>query len=179
MQLLNLETGKIKLSCDYAVTVSNPTLSMNQPEPLLPSGSSLKIKMRLPGPQLTNLPVQSPTDQPPNREFQPSVSSSCQNVRKLESSKNYEYIPYYKEAPRNISSYINEENIITGKRNIVDRNNLLLESSNLTNGGTGMEKSHGFRVSLTHLSWDGLAGPIPPQTCKSHWRHLEIIPKTE
>ncbi|MBW0463919.1 hypothetical protein O181_003634 [Austropuccinia psidii MF-1] len=83
-------------------------------------------KNATPGPQLTDFPVQSPTDQPHNGEFQPSVSSYCQNVGKLESSKNYKYVPYYKEVPRNISSSINEENIITGKRNIVDRNNLLL-----------------------------------------------------
>ncbi|MBW0502971.1 hypothetical protein O181_042686 [Austropuccinia psidii MF-1] len=44
----------------------------------------------------------------------------------LEASKNYEYVPYYKEAPRNISSSINEGNIITGKRHSQYRDNVLL-----------------------------------------------------
>ncbi|MBW0489427.1 hypothetical protein O181_029142 [Austropuccinia psidii MF-1] len=75
MQLLYLETGKIKVSNDYTVTASNPTLSMNQPELSLPSVSSLKIKLRLPSPQLTELTAQSPADQPVNRKFQPPISS--------------------------------------------------------------------------------------------------------
>ncbi|MBW0563613.1 hypothetical protein O181_103328 [Austropuccinia psidii MF-1] len=98
MRLLNLETGKIKVSRDYVVTAKNPTLSVNQPESLLPSGP----------------------------ECQPPIPSPCQNVRRSESSKEYAYVPYYKEEPRNISSSISEENILTGKRNIVDRNSLLL-----------------------------------------------------
>ncbi|MBW0576867.1 hypothetical protein O181_116582 [Austropuccinia psidii MF-1] len=126
MRLLNLETGKIKVSRDYAVTAINPTLSMNQPEPLLPSGPSLKIKLRLPGSQLTDLPVQLPAEQPSNSIFQPPVPSPRQSIGRPELSKNYEYVPYYKEAPKNISSSINTENIITGKRNIADRDSLLL-----------------------------------------------------
>ncbi|MBW0539744.1 hypothetical protein O181_079459 [Austropuccinia psidii MF-1] len=126
MRLLNLETGKIKVSRDYVVTANNPTLSMNQPESLLPSGSSLKIKLEIPGSKITDLPAQSPVDQPSNSEFQPPIPSPCQNVRRPELSRNYECVPYYKEAPRNISSSINEENILTCKRNVVDRNSLLL-----------------------------------------------------
>ncbi|MBW0511001.1 hypothetical protein O181_050716 [Austropuccinia psidii MF-1] len=99
---------------------------MNQPEPLLPSGPSLKIKLRLPDSQLTDLSVQSPAEQPSNSIFQPPVPSPRQNIGRPELSKNYEYVPYYKEAPRNISSSINTENIITGKRNIADRDSLLL-----------------------------------------------------
>ncbi|MBW0531393.1 hypothetical protein O181_071108 [Austropuccinia psidii MF-1] len=126
MRLLNLETGKIKVSHDYVVTANNPTLSMNQPESLLPSGPSLKIKLQLPGSKITDSPSQSPVDQTSNSECQPPIPSPRQNVRRSESSKNYEYVPYYKEAPRKISSSISEENTLTGKRNIVDRNSLLL-----------------------------------------------------
>ncbi|MBW0529311.1 hypothetical protein O181_069026 [Austropuccinia psidii MF-1] len=44
----------------------------------------------------------------------------------LEFSKNYEYVLYYKETPRNISSSINEGNTITGKRHSQYRDNVLL-----------------------------------------------------
>ncbi|MBW0516627.1 hypothetical protein O181_056342 [Austropuccinia psidii MF-1] len=42
------------------------------------------------------------------------------------STRNYEYVPYYKDAPRNISSSINEEEIIVGKRKSQNRENFLL-----------------------------------------------------
>ncbi|MBW0462626.1 hypothetical protein O181_002341 [Austropuccinia psidii MF-1] len=64
-------------------TASNPTLSMNQPESSLPSVSSLKIKLRLPSPQLTDWPAQSPADQPLNSKIQPTLSSPPQNVGRI------------------------------------------------------------------------------------------------
>ncbi|MBW0548763.1 hypothetical protein O181_088478 [Austropuccinia psidii MF-1] len=73
MQLLNLESGKIKVSCDYTVTASNPTLSMNQLESSLPSVSSLKIKLQLPSPQLTDFKAQSPADQLLDSKIQPPI----------------------------------------------------------------------------------------------------------
>ncbi|MBW0478673.1 hypothetical protein O181_018388 [Austropuccinia psidii MF-1] len=41
-------------------------------------------------------------------------------------SKNYDYVPYYKEAPKNITSSISQDNIIVGKRNICHPDQLLL-----------------------------------------------------
>ncbi|MBW0565113.1 hypothetical protein O181_104828, partial [Austropuccinia psidii MF-1] len=102
LRLLNLKAGKIRVSRDYTLSGHNPTLSMNQPASALPSDSSVPIKLQIPS-------------------SRPSHTSAA-----LESSKNYEYLPYYKEAPRNISSSINKDNIITGKRCSQYRDNVLL-----------------------------------------------------
>ncbi|MBW0572690.1 hypothetical protein O181_112405, partial [Austropuccinia psidii MF-1] len=99
--LLNHETGKIRVSRDYTFSGRNPTLSMNQP-------ASIHIESSI-----------QPSD-PPNPSIQARTSAA------LESSKNYEYVPYHKEAPRNISSSINKGNIIKGKRHSQYRDNVFL-----------------------------------------------------
>ncbi|MBW0545051.1 hypothetical protein O181_084766 [Austropuccinia psidii MF-1] len=127
LRLLNLETGKIRVPRDYTLSGRNPTLSMNQPASALPSDSSVPIKLRIPSSRPSDLPNKSidlessvqPSD-PPNPSIQARTSAA------LESLKNYEYVPYYKEAPRNISSSINKGNIITGKRHSQYRDNVLL-----------------------------------------------------
>ncbi|MBW0551313.1 hypothetical protein O181_091028 [Austropuccinia psidii MF-1] len=184
MQLLNLETGKIKVSRDYAVTANNPTLSMNQPESLLPSDSSLRIKLRLPGSKITDSPAQSPVDQPSNSEFQPPIPSPCQNVRRPELSKNYEYVLYYKEAPRNISSSINEENILTGKRNVIDRNSLLLAdavpySKAVTDPIEAPEWKKAMDVEYQSLTSHGTGElvPYPPKPTKVIGGMWRLSPK--
>ncbi|MBW0463243.1 hypothetical protein O181_002958 [Austropuccinia psidii MF-1] len=48
LQLLNLETGKIRVSQDFTPTVINPTLSINQPQQVLPTTSSLTVKLQIP-----------------------------------------------------------------------------------------------------------------------------------
>ncbi|MBW0508324.1 hypothetical protein O181_048039 [Austropuccinia psidii MF-1] len=179
MQLLNLETGKIKVSRDYAVTANNPTLSMNQPKSLLPSDSSLRIKLRLPGSKITD----SPVDQPSNSELQPPIPSPSQNVRRPELSKNYEYVPYYKEAPRNISSSINKENILTGKRNVIDRNSLLLAdavpySKAVTDPIEAPEWKKAMDVKYQSITSHGTGElvPYPPKPTKviggNHQEHM-------
>ncbi|MBW0498668.1 hypothetical protein O181_038383 [Austropuccinia psidii MF-1] len=45
LRLLNLETGKIRVSRDYTFRAHNPTPSMNQPVSALPNMSSLRIKL--------------------------------------------------------------------------------------------------------------------------------------
>ncbi|MBW0588870.1 hypothetical protein O181_128585 [Austropuccinia psidii MF-1] len=127
LRLLNLETGKIRVSRDYTFSGRNPTLSMNQPASALPSDSSVPIKLRIPSSRLCDPPNKlidlessvQPSD-PPNPSIQARTPAA------LESSKTYEYVPYYKEAPRNISSSINKDNIITGKRHSQYRDNVLL-----------------------------------------------------
>ncbi|MBW0534081.1 hypothetical protein O181_073796 [Austropuccinia psidii MF-1] len=127
LRLLNLETGKIRVSRDYTLTARNPSLSMNQPASVLPNASSLKVKIRVPSSkseeQVTPLSADQTPSQPLNledrlRPAHPPIATG--------STRNYEYVPYYKDAPRNISSSINEENIISGKRKPQNRENFLL-----------------------------------------------------
>ncbi|MBW0557621.1 hypothetical protein O181_097336 [Austropuccinia psidii MF-1] len=58
LRLLNLETGKIRVSHDYTLSGRNPTLSMNQPESVFPSASSVRIKLRVPSSRLSDPPTQ-------------------------------------------------------------------------------------------------------------------------
>ncbi|MBW0511845.1 hypothetical protein O181_051560 [Austropuccinia psidii MF-1] len=125
LQLLNLETGKIRVSRDYTLSGHNPTLSMNQPESVLPSASSIRIKLQIPSSKASEQPTQSIDLQSPIQPFDTqNTSRKVRTSAPLEPSNNYEYVPYYKKAPRNISSSINEDNIITAKRNSQYRDNL-------------------------------------------------------
>ncbi|MBW0476036.1 hypothetical protein O181_015751 [Austropuccinia psidii MF-1] len=101
LRLLNIETGKIRVSQDFTPTVVNPMLSMNQPQQVLPTTSSLTVNVV------------------------PTVESS-QVVPSAQKSKHYDYVPYYKQAPKNISSSISQNNIILGKRNDRDSHQLML-----------------------------------------------------
>ncbi|MBW0533619.1 hypothetical protein O181_073334 [Austropuccinia psidii MF-1] len=127
LRVLNLETGKIRVSRDYTLSGHNPTLSMNQPASVLPSDSSVRIKLRLPSSRPSDPPTQSIDLESPMQPSDPQdTSTQVHTSAALEPLKNYEYVPYYKEAPRNISSSINEGNIITRKRHSQYRDNVLL-----------------------------------------------------
>ncbi|MBW0576682.1 hypothetical protein O181_116397 [Austropuccinia psidii MF-1] len=105
LRLLNLETGKIRVSRDYTLLGHNPTLSMNQPALVLPSASSVRIKLQILSSRTSDPPTQSIDLESPMQPSDPQKTSrQVRTSAALESSKNYEYIPYYKEAPRNISS---------------------------------------------------------------------------
>ncbi|MBW0489886.1 hypothetical protein O181_029601 [Austropuccinia psidii MF-1] len=127
LRLINLETGKIRVSPDYTLTAHNPTLSMSQQVSALPNVSSLSIKLQIPSSRPEELSTQSSSAQPSNQSLDIEHNSRpAYTPATYEPSKNYEYVPYYKEAPRNISSSINEDNIVTGERNTQYRENLLL-----------------------------------------------------
>ncbi|MBW0576753.1 hypothetical protein O181_116468 [Austropuccinia psidii MF-1] len=120
LRLLNLETGKIRVSRDYrpAVNTSMPTL--HQPSSALPISQSFKIKLRVPT-SLSNVPDAINDSHEPVNPTEPA--SVVPMTGKL---KNYDYVPYYKEAPRNISSSISQDNIVEGKRNVCHSDQLLL-----------------------------------------------------
>ncbi|MBW0469796.1 hypothetical protein O181_009511 [Austropuccinia psidii MF-1] len=127
LRLLNLETGKIRVSCNYTLRAHNPTPSMNQPASVLPNVSSLRIKFQIPSSKPEELSTQSSAAQPSNQSSNVDHNSRPSYTPTMyEPSKNYKYVPYYKEEPRNISSSINEDNIVTGKRNTHYRENILL-----------------------------------------------------
>ncbi|MBW0468623.1 hypothetical protein O181_008338 [Austropuccinia psidii MF-1] len=121
------ETGKIRVSRDYTLSACNPNLSMNQPASVLPEVSSLRIKLQVPSSKPEELLTLLPVVQPPSQSFDLEHSSRPAHLpAATESTRNYEYVPYYKDAPRNISSSINEENILTGRKKSQYRENLLL-----------------------------------------------------
>ncbi|MBW0523917.1 hypothetical protein O181_063632 [Austropuccinia psidii MF-1] len=67
LPILNIETGKIKVSCNYTLSAHSPTLSMNQPASVLPSVSSLRIKLQIPSSKPEELLNQSPPIQVSNQ----------------------------------------------------------------------------------------------------------------
>ncbi|MBW0470562.1 hypothetical protein O181_010277 [Austropuccinia psidii MF-1] len=100
---------------------------MNQPALALPSDSSVQIKLRIPSSRPSdplNKSIDLESSIQPSNPSNPSTQV-CTSAA-LKSSKNYEYVPYNKEAQRNISSSINAGNIITGKRHSQYRYNVLL-----------------------------------------------------
>ncbi|MBW0483463.1 hypothetical protein O181_023178 [Austropuccinia psidii MF-1] len=125
LRLLNLETGKIRVSQDSTPTVVNPMLSMNQPQQVLPTTSLLTVKLQIPS--LENQPVIEQEENLTNTcpSVVPTVESS-QVIPSAQQSKHYDYVPYYKQAPKNISSSISQDNIILGKRNDCDSHQLML-----------------------------------------------------
>ncbi|MBW0577677.1 hypothetical protein O181_117392 [Austropuccinia psidii MF-1] len=126
--LINLETGKISVSQDFNPTAVNPTLSMNQKQQVIPTTSSLTVKLQIPTSQFKKSVIEK--DENPMithpRSNVPFVDSS-QVGSSTQKSKHYDYVPYYKEAPKNISSSISQDNIVLGKRNARDSNKLILE----------------------------------------------------
>ncbi|MBW0530743.1 hypothetical protein O181_070458 [Austropuccinia psidii MF-1] len=105
--------------------VVNPTISMNQLQQVLPTTSLLTVKLRIPTlekklviEQEENFTNTFPSDIP-------SVNSS-KVASSTQQSKHYDYVPYYKQAPKNISSSISQENFVLGKRNDCNSNQLML-----------------------------------------------------
>ncbi|MBW0532568.1 hypothetical protein O181_072283 [Austropuccinia psidii MF-1] len=127
LQLLNLEIGKIRVSHDFIPTVFNPTLSINQLQKVLPTLSSLTVRLQIP----TLKVKQSVIEQKENpkvthsRGNVPSIDST-QIISSTQQSKHYDYVPYYKEAPKNTSIPIIQDNVVSGRRNTCDSNHLML-----------------------------------------------------
>ncbi|MBW0538155.1 hypothetical protein O181_077870, partial [Austropuccinia psidii MF-1] len=101
LRLLNLETGKIRVSRDFTPTVVNPMLH----ESTTASASNHFFADN----QVTN-----------------TYTRKSAVVPSAQQSKHYDYVPYYKQAPKNISSSISQDNIILGKRNDRDSHQLML-----------------------------------------------------
>ncbi|MBW0564150.1 hypothetical protein O181_103865 [Austropuccinia psidii MF-1] len=127
LKLPNLETGKIRVSHNFTPTVVNPTLSITQLQKVLPTLSSLTVKLQIPTSQVK----QSVIEQKEN----PTVTHSRVNVPSIDStqvisltrqSKYYDYVPYYKEAPKNISISISQDNVVSEKRNTFESKHLIL-----------------------------------------------------
>ncbi|MBW0478163.1 hypothetical protein O181_017878 [Austropuccinia psidii MF-1] len=101
LRLLNLETGKIRVSRDYRPAANTVMPTMHQPSSALP---------------ITTNDSHKTADLPEPASVVPTT----------EKLKKNNYVPYYKEAPRNISSSISQDNIVEGKRNACHADQLLL-----------------------------------------------------
>ncbi|MBW0496443.1 hypothetical protein O181_036158 [Austropuccinia psidii MF-1] len=75
LRLLNLKTGKIRVSRDYTLSAPNPSLSMKQPASVLPNVSSLRIKLRMPSSKPDEVLTPLPVSQPPNQSLNVEHSS--------------------------------------------------------------------------------------------------------
>ncbi|MBW0539497.1 hypothetical protein O181_079212 [Austropuccinia psidii MF-1] len=94
LRLLNIKTGKIKVSRGYTLSARSPTLSMNQQASVLLSVSSLRIKLRIPTSKPEELSNKSQLIQVSNKS--PEVElypKTAHNPATVESSKNYKYVP--------------------------------------------------------------------------------------
>ncbi|MBW0475214.1 hypothetical protein O181_014929 [Austropuccinia psidii MF-1] len=120
LRLLNLETGRIRVSQDYKPAVNAVMPTTHQPSSALPIRQSLKIKLQVPA-SLSNIPEETNDSYKPANP--PEPASVVPTTEKLQ---NYDYIRYYKEAPRHISSSISQDNIVEGKRNACHSDQLLL-----------------------------------------------------
>ncbi|MBW0496149.1 hypothetical protein O181_035864 [Austropuccinia psidii MF-1] len=98
---------------------------MNQPQQVFPTTSLLTVKLQIP-----TLAKQTVIEQQENitNTFLSDVPSvhSPQVVSSTQQSKHYDYVPYYKQAPKNISRSISQDNVILGKRDNCDSNQLML-----------------------------------------------------
>ncbi|MBW0488905.1 hypothetical protein O181_028620 [Austropuccinia psidii MF-1] len=117
--LLNLETGKIRVSRDYQPVVGAVMPSMHQPLSKLPTSHSVKVKLRIP---VSRSPSPNQIQDTSCHDL-PNPASTAPVMKKL---KNYDYVPYYKEAPKDITSSISKDNIVLGKRNARNPDQLLL-----------------------------------------------------
>ncbi|MBW0469394.1 hypothetical protein O181_009109 [Austropuccinia psidii MF-1] len=107
------------------------------------------------------------TEQPSNSKAQPPASRPCQN-----------------EAPRNISSSNNKENLITGKRNNADRDSLLLAaavpySKAVTNRIEAPEWHKAMDAEYQSLTSHGTGElvPYPPKPAKGIGGMWRLSPK--
>ncbi|MBW0468569.1 hypothetical protein O181_008284 [Austropuccinia psidii MF-1] len=94
--------GKVRVSQDYQPAVGGVVPSMHQPSSVIPTSHSLEIKLQIP------------------------ASHPVSTTPLTKKSKKYDYLPYYKEAPKTITSSISQDDIMVGKRNICHPDQLLL-----------------------------------------------------
>ncbi|MBW0542894.1 hypothetical protein O181_082609 [Austropuccinia psidii MF-1] len=115
MKFLNIDNGRIKISHDYVPSISNKPLKVCKPTQSLPSET---VQLTLPKPILSNVTLSmdqievldSTSDNAPH-----PVDIQVQ-LKAPDPKKTWKYIPYYKKASKDVSSYISTENIIEGSR---------------------------------------------------------------
>ncbi|MBW0568606.1 hypothetical protein O181_108321 [Austropuccinia psidii MF-1] len=115
MKFLNINNGRIKISCDYVPSINDKPVKVRKLTQSLPSET---IQPTLPKPILRN--ITSSMDQ---IEVLDSTSNNTphpvDNEVQLKApgpKKTWEYVPYYEKASKDVSSSISTENVIEGSR---------------------------------------------------------------
>ncbi|MBW0524631.1 hypothetical protein O181_064346 [Austropuccinia psidii MF-1] len=116
LRVLDPQTGQIKITQDYAVSLNPMNLVLRQPENTLPQDSAIKIVLKVPSPNKPSTqtkPIQESLVE--NQDPLPVPLNSGESQR-VSIGKHYDYVPFYEKPEKNISSKISPDNIIEGKR---------------------------------------------------------------
>ncbi|MBW0560932.1 hypothetical protein O181_100647 [Austropuccinia psidii MF-1] len=101
---------------------------MHQPSSVLPTRHSLKIKLQIPASRL-HIPEGTCNNSHHDLSEPENLPEPVSTALLTKKSKNYDYVLYYKEAPKNITISISQDNIMVGKRNILHPVQLLLNDA--------------------------------------------------
>ncbi|MBW0527032.1 hypothetical protein O181_066747 [Austropuccinia psidii MF-1] len=109
------KTGRIQISRDYIVSPNEVTTVVRQSEDPLPKAVNLNItlkpfKTKCP-PTVSREHLQSSIEE--QEQIEPIPASTNQE---LATNRHYQYVPYYKEPEKHISSSVSTDNIIEGKQ---------------------------------------------------------------
>ncbi|MBW0468134.1 hypothetical protein O181_007849 [Austropuccinia psidii MF-1] len=124
LRVLDLKTGKIKITPDYTVSHNPVSSAIRQSENISPHKSSTKLILKLPKQNATQKIVSSL--QPNITEHQELIPTASTNKTK---DKHYNYVPYYDQPPNPVSSNISPNSIVDGKRSRKIPDRLMLTDS--------------------------------------------------
>ncbi|MBW0535557.1 hypothetical protein O181_075272 [Austropuccinia psidii MF-1] len=121
LRVLDPKTGRIKVTRDYTVPNHQISSIIRHPEETLPHESKLIIRLpKQSQPQDCSSSVQS--NIVTNQESLTTTTAKSKD-------KHYEYVPYYEQPSNPVTSTINQENIIEGKRLRKPTDRLMLTDS--------------------------------------------------
>ncbi|MBW0548583.1 hypothetical protein O181_088298 [Austropuccinia psidii MF-1] len=115
MKFLNIDNGRIKISCDYIPSINDKPVNVHKPTQSLPSES---VQLTLPKPISSNITLSMDQievlDSTSNNTPHP-VDNDVQ-LKAPGPKKTWEYVLYYEKASKDVSSSISTENVIEGSR---------------------------------------------------------------
>ncbi|MBW0574460.1 hypothetical protein O181_114175 [Austropuccinia psidii MF-1] len=114
LRVLDPKTGCIRISRDYATSSSEITTVVRQTKAQLPKAVNLYITLKT---SKNKYPLSVSEEHLQNSiEEQEQIEPIPASVnQELVTNKHYQYVPYYKEPEKHISSSISSDNIIEGK----------------------------------------------------------------
>ncbi|MBW0524453.1 hypothetical protein O181_064168 [Austropuccinia psidii MF-1] len=121
MRFLDIESGRIIISRDFTIPSSFKPSKFNKPTETLPSKVNVPIHehVHLPSPLKRSVKTQTCDANKPAEEINSQSPTEVQRP----SMKGWDYVPHYDVAPQDISSTIDEQNIIEGSRRQSRRSN--------------------------------------------------------
>ncbi|MBW0481245.1 hypothetical protein O181_020960 [Austropuccinia psidii MF-1] len=121
LRLLDPRSGRIRISHDYLVSTKQIKIELRKPQIILPKESSQILKPTLPKHQsITTTSIQDKVGQEDPAEDQVVQGESEEIMTPLSSqmkvaNKHYDYVPFYKKPPKNVSSSVSDNNVVKGK----------------------------------------------------------------